>query len=174
MSSSYSAPLRVVHWLMAAIIFAALGLGVWASYLPHGTPLRAELLNLHKSFGLTALALIVLRVIVRHTSPAPAYVPALSRLNRVVAASAHGLLYLAMIALPVSGYIHSAAGGHDFYWFGLFPTPDLIGRDPAADKLGAQVHYVWAWGIGALLGAHLLAVAWHVIRRDRVLQRMWP
>lgn len=174
MSESYSAPLRALHWLMAAIIFAALGLGVWSRYLPRGTPLRVELLDIHKSLGLTALALIGLRILVRLASRAPLYAPPISRLNHVAASAAHGLLYVAMIALPLSGYIHSMAGGHGFRWFGLFRVPDLVARSHAADAGAGRAHYIFAVMIGALLSAHLLAVLWHVFRRDGVLARMWP
>lgn len=175
MSESYSAPLRALHWLMAAIIFAAIGFGVWSRYLPRGTPLRMELLDLHKSLGLTALALIALRVIVRLASRTPPYLPPLGRLNHMAASAAHGLLYVLMIALPVSGYVHSMAGGHGFKWFGLFPVASLVARSEAADAGAGRAHYIFAWTIGALLTAHILAVLWHAwVRRDGVLQRMWP
>jgi cytochrome b561 len=174
MSESYSAPLRALHWLMAAIIFAALGLGVWSRYLPRGTPLRVELLDFHKSLGVTVLSLIGLRILVRLASRAPAYVPPIGRLNSIAASAAHGLLYAAMIALPLSGYIHSMAGGHGFKWFGLFPVPDLVARSEAADAGAGRAHYLFAIALGVLLTAHILAVLWHVFRRDGVLQRMWP
>ncbi len=175
MAPSYSAPLRALHWLMAAIILTAIALGVAAINLPRGTPLRVELLDLHKSLGVTALALIVLRVVVRLVSPTPPYRPPLGRLNHVAASAAHGLLYLLMLAMPLSGYVHSAAGGHGFRWFGLFPVPNLVPRSEQADAGAGQAHYVFAWIIGALLTAHILAALWHgFVRRDGVLQRMWP
>jgi cytochrome b561 len=137
--------------------------------------LRVELLGLHKSLGVTVLALIGLRILVRLASRAPAYAPPIGRLNHIAASAAHALLYAAMIALPLSGYIHSMAGGHGFKWFGLFTVPDLVARSEAADAGAGRAHYLFAWAIGALLSAHLLAVLWHaLLRRDGVLQRMWP
>ena len=76
---SHSPALRTIHWLMALVIFVALGLGVWATQLPRGD-LRDEVLFVHKSFGVTALALIVLRVVVRLAAGAPAYAVPLGRL----------------------------------------------------------------------------------------------
>jgi len=175
MTPSYSAPLRTLHWLMAAIIFAALALGVWAVYLKPGTPLRVDLLTVHKSLGVTALALIVLRIVVRLATRAPAYRPPLSRLNRIAAAAAHGLLYVVMVTLPLSGYVHSSAGGHSFNWFGLFRVPDLVAPNKQTDAGSGQAHHFFAWVIAALLAAHVLAALWHgFVRRDGVLQRMWP
>ncbi len=175
MAESYSAPLRALHWLMAAIIFAAIGLGVWATFLPRGTHPRVEILDIHKSLGLTALALVGLRAMVRLASRTPPYRPPLGRLNHMAASAAHGLLYVAMVALPVSGYVHSMAGGHGFKWFGLFPVPSLVARSEQVDAGAGQVHYVFALAIGALLTAHVLAALWHgLVRRDGVLARMWP
>ena len=55
---------------MAVLIITALGLGVWAINLPRGD-LRSEVLFVHKSFGITLLALVVLRVVVRLIVGAP-------------------------------------------------------------------------------------------------------
>ena len=46
----YNPALRTLHWLMALVIFGALGLGVWATQLPRGD-LRSEVLFVHKSLG---------------------------------------------------------------------------------------------------------------------------
>jgi cytochrome b561 len=175
MSESYPALLRALHWLMAAIIFTAISLGVWAINLSRGTPLRVELLDLHKSLGVTALALVVLRVIVRLASKTPPYRPPLGRLNHVAAGAVHGLLYVAMIAMPLSGYVHSMAGKHEFKWFGLFQVPNIVPPSPQADDGAGRAHYILAIVIGALLTAHVLAALWHgFVRRDGVLARMWP
>jgi cytochrome b561 len=171
---SYPPPLRALHWLMAAVIFAAIGLGITVINLPRG-PLRVELVELHKSFGLTALALAVLRVLVRLLSRTPPYRPPLGRLNNVAAHAVHGLLYVLMLGLPVSGYVHSMAGKHGFRWFGLFPVPNIVPPNEAADVGAGNAHYLFAIGIGALLTAHVLAVIWHAgVKRDGVLARMWP
>ena len=69
---AYNPALRTLHWLMAFVIFVALGLGVSATQLPRGD-LRSDVLFVHKSFGITVLALIVVRVIVRFVVGAPAY-----------------------------------------------------------------------------------------------------
>ena len=173
--TAYPVALRALHWLMAAIIFAALALGVWSRYLPHGAPLREDLLAVHKSLGVTVLALIILRVAARLATTAPPYRPPLGALNRVAAHAVHGLLYVLMVLMPFSGYVHSMAGGHGFRWFGLFPVPDLVAQSRATDVGAGRAHYLFAWIIGALLAAHVAAALWHsLVRRDGVLARMWP
>ena len=84
------------------------------------------------------------------------------------------LLYLLMIALPVSGYVMSSAGGNPPSFFGLFTLPNLVGVDKSLDESARQAHYVFAWAIGALIALHIAAVVWHVMKRDTVLTRMWP
>lgn len=96
-------------------------------------------------------------------------------LTRAAAHATHFALYVLMIAMPVSGYINSVAGGHEAPWFGLFDWPVVVPHDKTLAHLGAQAHYWLAWTIGACLLLHLAAVAWHTwIKRDQTLARMWP
>jgi cytochrome b561 len=166
--------LRFFHWLMAALIFVALPLGVWASLLPRGET-RSEILFVHKSIGMTVLCLVVLRIVWRLIAGAPAYAEPLGRLTHAAAQSAHIALYALMIAMPVSGYVLSAGSGADIPWFGLFSFPVLLPKDEALRTAGSWAHYIFAWTIAFVLAAHLGAVVWHAaIRRDSVLTRMWP
>jgi cytochrome b561 len=166
--------LRMLHWLMAFVIFTALGLGVWATQLSRGD-LRDEVLFVHKSFGITALALIVLRILVRLAVGAPAYAVPLGRLVRAASKSAHLLLYALMIAMPVSGYIMSSAGGYDVSFFGLITLPSIVFHDKALAEAASWAHFIFAWAIGITLALHLAAVFWHArVKRDTVLTRMWP
>ncbi len=56
---------RSLHWIMAAVIFGALGIGLYCSYLDHGSSQRQLLMDIHKSLGMTALALLIIRIPVR-------------------------------------------------------------------------------------------------------------
>ena len=160
---------------MAAIILAAIALGVVATFLPRGVSPRVEILTIHKSLGMTALVLIVLRVAWRLFVGAPPYSAALGVLHRLGAHAAHFALYALMIAMPVTGYLDSVVGGHPTSWFGLFDWPALIARErrarpsrPASSTTG------WPGRIGAALALHLAAVAWHAwVKRDDVFARMW-
>ena len=67
---------RAFHWTMAAVILAAMAIGLYCAYQVPGTPLRKFLLEWHKSLGMTALVLAVLRVGWRAAHAAPAYVEA--------------------------------------------------------------------------------------------------
>jgi len=170
----HSAALRALHWTIAVLIFAAIAVGVYAIYMPR-SPARVELMTIHKSIGVTVLALVVVRILVRLAASAPAYLPPLDAFTRFASTLGHLALYALMLAMPISGYIHSSAGQHAFNWFGLFPVPMLVGDNPQIDHATGLAHYVFAWTIGAVLTIHILAALWHlIVKKDNVFARMWP
>ena len=173
--ATYNPGLRAIHWLMAALIFVALPLGVWASLLPGGDGRRIEILFFHKSIGVTVLGLIALRIVWRLVVGAPAYAEPLGKVIQVASRAGHFALYALMIAMPVSGYLASTAGGKAVPWFGLFELPRLLAKDKSLAVAASWAHLVFAWILAFVLAAHLGAVVWHAsIRRDSVLTRMWP
>jgi cytochrome b561 len=173
--AAYDPGLRTIHWLMAALIFVTLPLGVWASLLPGGDGTRIKILFFHKSIGVTVLGLIALRIVWRLVVGAPAYVEPLGKLIQVASRAGHLALYALMIAMPVSGYLGSIAGGRAVSWFGLFELPRLVAKDRNLAVAASGAHLVFAWMLAFVLAAHLSAVVWHVmIKRDSVLTRMWP
>jgi len=170
----YNPVLRTFHWLMALMIFIALGLGVWAINLPR-SDLRAEVLFIHKSLGITLLALVVLRMAIRLVVGAPAYAVPLGKFVHGAAGAGHLALYALMVAMPLSGYVKSAAGGSGVSFFGLFSVPALVSKDKGLAEAAGQAHYLFAWLLGTVLVLHLAAVVWHAgVKRDAVLTRMWP
>jgi cytochrome b561 len=173
--AAYDPGLRTIHWLMAALIFVTLPLGVWASLLPGGNGVRIEILFFHKSIGVTVFGLVALRIVWRLVVGAPAYAEPLGKLTQVASRAGHLALYALMIAMPVSGYLASTAGGRAVPWFGLFDLPRLVAKDRSLAVAASWAHLVFAWMLAFVLAAHLGAVVWHaMIKRDSVLTRMWP
>ena len=173
--AAYDPGLRTLHWLMAALIFVALPLGVWASLLPSGGAMRVEILFFHKSIGVTVFGLIALRIVWRLIVGAPAYAEPLGKVIRVASRAGHLALYALMIAMPVSGYLGSTAGGRAVSWFGLLELPRLVAKDRSLAVAASWAHLAFAWMLAFVLATHLSAVVWHaMINRDSVLTRMWP
>lgn len=169
----YRGPQRVLHWSMAIVIICALAIGLYCSYLQPGLPERQFLLEIHKSLGMTALVLIVLRIPTRATYGEPAWRETPSLAVRAGAHAAHMALYLLMVLMPVTGYMTSGAAGRSLPWFGLFQWPNLMPADRGLSKLAATIHHYGAYSFFVILGLHLLAVAWHrLIKKDDVLSRM--
>jgi cytochrome b561 len=169
----YDRTQRSFHWSMAVLIFAAIALGIWSAWLVPGTPFRRGLLDIHKSLGMTVLALIGLRIIYRLIACEPPYRNPPGAISHLAARLAHLGLYALMLAVPLSGYLSSASGGHSIPWFGLFNWPNVLPTDRGNERLGEALHYWGAWTIGTVLALHILAVIWHVfVKRDEVLSRM--
>ncbi|SCB44957.1 cytochrome b [Rhizobium lusitanum] len=164
---------RILHWTMAIVIISALGLGLYCSYLVPGSALRRGLLDVHKSLGMTALALIAIRLPLRFSFGEPAYRQPLDALNHYAARGVHILLYGLMILMPLAGYTTSAAGGHDLPWFGLFQWPNLLPLDKPLERMAAEIHEYGAYCLYAIVSLHVVAALWHhLFRKDEVLRRM--
>src|SRR5262245_15536869 len=117
-------------------------LGFWMhNRAEHGG--GAELFSvyqLHKSIGLTVLALSLLRLVWRLMNPPPPLPAHMPAWERFVAVATHGAFYALIIGLPLSGWIYVSAGWsiHDEQpllittrWFGLFAVPHLFGLPQA-------------------------------------------
>jgi cytochrome b561 len=168
---SYSRTAVLVHWLLAVALFAQVALGWWMlglPKLPHG--LRAGWFNTHKSIGLTIAAIALVRIVCRTFRPAreSADIPPW---QRHAARVTHALLYLCMLALPLSGLLGSNFTVHPVFYFGL-RLPGWNHDWPAAKHLMSTVHLCAAWLLMTLATVHVLAAAWHWLRRDGVCARM--
>jgi len=171
----YDITQRTLHWTMAAIILLAVVIGFTCSFMQPGTPVRQFLLEIHKSLGMTALFLLVVRFPYRLLKGAPGYRENLSPIVHFAAGFVHWGLYAIMLYMPLSGYLTSAAGGRSLPWFGLFQWPKLVATDQALAREAEGFHVWGAYVIYALLGLHIAAVIWHTsVKRDGILSRMWP
>ncbi len=172
------------HWTVAALIICAVVAGLLAANADDAH-VRA-LVDLHKSFGLTALALILARFAWRATHRPPALPGRYSQLERRLAHLAHGALYAVMIALPVTGYIHDSAwklaATHPIVLFGLFEVPRIGPIEHLPPDTKEWVHSVFSaahtylgYALYGLLGLHLLGVLkHHAVDREAELARMLP
>jgi cytochrome b561 len=63
--------LRIAHWLNAALVIGALGLGAFMVLAVHDAATRFELIQTHKSIGVSVLVLTVLRFCLRSVMRVP-------------------------------------------------------------------------------------------------------
>ena len=171
----YTATAQALHWVTAALMFTVLPLAWVMVNMAEGAPASGLLYTLHKSVGLTILALVAVRLAWRARHPAPPLPGRSARWEAASASASHWLLYLILVGMPVSGYLLSAAGGHPTTYFGLFTLPGLP-KDDALARAAYWTHVaVGQWLAYALILLHLGATVWHVaVLRDTVLDRMLP
>ncbi|MCE4557489.1 cytochrome b [Pelomonas cellulosilytica] len=161
----------VLHWLLALAIVGAFGVGVYMSDLPFSLT-RLKLYNWHKWAGVTILALSALRLLWRLSHRPPADLPMPAWQARV-AHAVHVLLYIAFFAVPLTGWAMSSAKGFPIVWFGVLPLPDFVPKDHDLGELLERVHAALAWGLAALVLAHVAAALKHqFVDRDGLLARM--
>lgn len=172
--SDWPALSKALHWLTAALIVAMAWLGLTMGDLPNG-PDKIATYALHKSIGLTILALALLRLLWRLYAGAPAPVAGTPRWQERIAALTHGLLYALLLALPLSGWWVNSAAGFPLQWFGLFNLPSLAAREEALHALATQTHEVLFWTLATLVVLHAgAALHHHLFLGDATLVRMLP
>ena len=170
-SGRYTLPAVALHWLHALLIVALLGLGWYLTGLPKGAE-RSAAIGLHKSLGLIALALVLLRAGWRLGHQPPPPLPDSPWKHRL-AALTHGLLYALLLVVPVAGFLSASFTKYQMKFFGL-PLPRLFAPNDGLNEIFHNLHEGAVWVLVALLGLHLAGVAYHLARRDGLLMRILP
>jgi cytochrome b561 len=180
----YGTVAATLHWLIAAAIIGMIGFGYYLSTLPIADPGLFRLVQIHKSIGLTILALSVLRTVWRLVNPVPPLPDTLGKPMKVLARATHILLYVLIVAIPLSGWAMVSASplGIPTMWFGLFEWPHIaplahlpFDRKPAAEETIHTLHAWLAYGTAALLALHIgAALLHHFFMKDDTLRRMLP
>ena len=163
-----------LHWLIALLIFIAFPLGLYMSDLKL-SPTKLQLFSYHKWIGITVLVLAVVRVIWRVTHTPPPLPDSISKLQQMASHMVHGILYLMLFAVPLTGWLMSSAKGFKTVWFGVLPLPDLLDKDKELGHLLEVVHQSLNYILLVLVVLHVAALIKHrFIDHDDVLARMLP
>lgn len=166
---------KTFHWVTAILLIAVVPIAWYMSELEKTDPARAYWHTMHRSIGLTILALTVLRVIWMRIAPPPPMDDAVARIQKIIAHATHGLLYVALLAMPLSGYITSAAKGREISFFWLYKVPQLIPINEDLAHFAHELHEAGQWALFALLGLHVLSAIFHgVVKKDDMIYRMVP
>ena len=180
----YTAVAIALHWAIALLIIGLLLVGWAMDYLIAGGPgsPKTAIIQLHKSFGITVLLLTVVRIIWRLMNPPPPE-PAMPAAQKFLASAVHILLYVLMLAMPLTGWIMASAeiGQHETRFFGTFEmyVPGIPGLPDATRESVAegfeQVHHNLAFVIVGLLFLHVAGAVKHqFIDKDGLMARIAP
>ncbi|MGF1474115.1 MAG: cytochrome b [Geminicoccaceae bacterium] len=165
-----------LHWLMALMIIGMLVAGtIMVDWPDDDLETKFRLYQLHKSFGITLLALTILRLAWRLLQPVPPLPESAPGWMRVGAGLSHMLLYGLMLAIPVAGWLMASASplGIPTQIFGLFTLPHLVAASEPAEALYKAIHYWLGNALILLLVVHVAAaLKHHFVDRDAVLVRM--
>ena len=161
-ATKYPLSMRLLHWTMAALILGQFGLGLYMTGLDD-SPSKLQPYDLHKSFGVVLLGLVVVRLLVRLGSSKPDTPVGIAKWERIVARSGHFLLYTGMLLVPVLGYLAASASptGEGQWFFGLrLPDAPIEQSEELSEDLFG-VHGSLAFTLIAVVIVHVAAVLRH-------------
>lgn len=189
----YTKTAVVLHWLIALLIAFMFVLGWFMTELPKDAPKAMEFdlfqlgwlqwsvaeemsprtfyYNLHKSVGVTILALVLFRIYWRISHRPPALLNTLSAGEKKLATAGHHSLYLFMLLIPVAGVIMSLYSKYGLQWFGIKLFGGLDNHD--LREQFAEIHELLGIAMLVVLSVHVLAALKHrFIDKDNTMRRM--
>ncbi len=174
--NSYGNISKYFHWGMFVILLGLVILGSYMHELPDDTPdqmsYKMGLYDMHKSFGILILLLVVFRLGWRIINPVPKMSDSISKIESLSAHAMHLLLYGLMFALPIFGWLMSSYAGFPVKIFGM-TLPSLADKDKAMGDFFHEAHEVGATLLIAAFIIHVAAALFHhFIRKDDVMSRM--
>ena len=168
------APLqRLLHWLMAICILAMLfiGVGMVSTIMPKYVPL----LSIHKSIGISILALALIRLAVRLRYGAPPLPADLPEPVKLAAHLSHWAFYALMIGMPLIGWMMLSAAAYPVVVFGGVNLPAILPQSDSLHSLLWDAHFYLAFLFFALILLHVAAALFHaLVRHDGVFAAMAP
>ncbi|MFM8392274.1 MAG: cytochrome b [Methylophilaceae bacterium] len=189
----YTKTAIILHWLIGALIVFMFLLGWYMTELPKDADKvmsfdlfdlgiaqwnvaqemspRTFYFNLHKSLGVTILALVLFRIYWRLSHRPPALLSSLKAWERKLAAGGHHSLYLLMVLIPVAGIIMSLYSKYGLQWFGIKLLEGLDNKD--LRETFAEVHELLGTAMLVVLAVHVLGALKHrLINKDDTMKRM--
>lgn len=170
-SLKYGSMTKFLHWLVGIVIIALVIVGfVMESMEPSDQ--KWQFYKLHKAIGVSIFAFVIFRVcwrLINRSVAGPVNTP---RWQILAAKFTHFFLYLAMIAMPLSGLLMSLYGGHNIDMFGLLVIEGFE-KQASLASFFHMIHGRAAYAIAGLIILHVLAAFFHhFVRRDDVLIKM--
>ena len=178
----YSSVAIILHWAIAILIVGQIAGGLYMHKLPNISPIKFDLYQLHKSFGLSILALTFARIGWRLTHRPPALPAMTPGWQKLAARGAHLGFYALLLITPLAGWAMVSASPLDIptKWFGMIGVPHMPFFDGVSDRAAVEdvlkeVHEYLAFGMLYLLALHVGAALKHqFINRDDVLSSIMP
>jgi len=168
---SFPTSAKVLHWLSALLILCMLFIGV--TMIQSLATWQNTALQLHQSVGVLVFILVVLRLLNRLRIQAPALPSDITGIQHFAAKATQVLMYVLMLALPISGVLMRNSAGLPVSFFGAFDLPLWVSESMASYGLYREAHGIMAWSLFGVIVLHISAALQHgLIRQDGVLASM--
>ncbi len=171
--SKWSLSSRVLHWLSAFFIFGLFILGVWMRTLDYYNPWYQQAPDLHKSFGILLISIMIVRLVLRFFTPPPPHLDTHKPWEINIAKVVHWALYLGVILILITGYLIATSENRPIEVFETFNIPVLIQAFDEQEDIAGFIHEWAAYTLMAFVGLHMAgALKHHFIDKDKTLKRM--
>ena len=170
----YAPSRRALHWLMFLGVVLAFVFIEGREWFERGTPARLAMVQAHFWVGIVLLALMLPRLLLAFSRPAPAVVPRLPAWQALPAKAVHLLLYAMLVVQPLLGLATAWTDGKEILLpFTQIVLPALLAPDAALASQLEDLHELLGTAFYYVVGLHVAAALWHhFVRRDDTLRRM--
>ncbi|MDP5308198.1 cytochrome b [Paracoccus spongiarum] len=171
----YRTPARMLHWGIAAAVLLMIPAGLVMTREGLDRGLQDTLFLFHKNTGVLLLPFILARLAYRLRHPPPPLPASVPGWQRRIAGLSHGLLYVLLIVMPLSGFVRVRAGGFPIELLDALGAGPWLAKSETLAGAAQSLHAAAGFALIALLALHLGAAAQHaLILRDGVWSRIWP
>ena len=152
--SEFGLVTRVIHWLIAAVFISMIPVGWYMTGLSDTDVLYWRLLDLHILLGMSMFMLLPIKWGWQLASSNPPLSSALAPWERNTARIVHSMLLVAMVAIPVTGFLFADSTGDPLEPFNLVEIPDLGQFSKSTRNVLGDAHYYLAYLCAALIVLH--------------------
>lgn len=169
----------VLHWIIALALLFMFASGLYMVNADISKADQYQLFQIHKAAGVVMLWAIILRLCVRVFTTAPSLPSSLSKPQVLKAKLGHVGLYLALITMPLSGWLMVSAspfGLPTFVFVDWINWPHVpgVGGNKMIETVANNVHWITATTLLILIVGHITAVIWHKKKHSvNLVKRMW-
>lgn len=175
--NKYTLPAVLLHWSIATLIIVLFSLGLYMVELPADVvpSVRKPWFELHKSLGIMAFLLLIIRVFWRITHQPPSLPEAISQSKKQFISFMHVLFYISMLLQPISGYLSSSFSGYKTKIFGV-QLPHWGWKDESYNEFFTLIHEASAITLFVLILIHLAGIYFHYSKGNGkdIMQRILP
>jgi cytochrome b561 len=169
----------ILHWTIAVALVLMFASGLFMVNADISKADQYKLFQIHKAAGVMVLWAVILRISVRLFTTAPVLPNTLEKGQVSKAKLGHRLLYLALLTMPLSGWLMVSAspfGLPTFVFVDWIKWPHVPGvaGNKSIELLANNIHWITAMALVTLIAGHVSAVVWHKKKHGvSLIKRMW-
>lgn len=165
--ASSSKHLWILHWIVAICLLDVYVIGILMAHVWSDTPFRSDLIIFHKSGAILVLGLLIARIGVLLNLSWQKYTRRQPRFTKhwLQVTALHTVLYMFMVAVPISSIFYSNTNNRDAVFFGL-TLPRLFNVNKSISEFS---HSLDIWIAYTFLAFILL----HLLEQRKFIQSKW-